>query len=335
MDGSRQRLRDADAAMELRQLKYFTAIVELGSFSRAAREIYVAQPALSHQIAALETELKTQLLVRGARGVRPTNAGLTLYRTASSILRQVDGVRRDVTECVKNPSGSVSIGIPTSTAVLLSLPLLREVRSRYPEIRLQITESLAMLVKELLLHGRLDVALLMNEIPTTSFLSIPLLTETLYLASPSGRQRKDQSDRPVRLAEVVSKPFLLPSRFVPMRQKIDATLVNLGLELNVVSEIDSVRTLKASVEAGLGCTILPWSALHEEAKRRSMRVQKIVDPSISWVISLCMVDRARATPATQAIFELVPRVIASLMRSGTWQGIQLVEGATLPVKIQA
>src|SRR6266566_183405 len=100
--------------MLLRQLRYFTKIVELGSFSRAAREIFIAQPALSNQIAALEAELKTKLLLRGPSGVRPTTAGLTLYRTASSVLRQLDGMRRDVTEHIENPRGPVSIGIPMS-----------------------------------------------------------------------------------------------------------------------------------------------------------------------------------------------------------------------------
>lgn len=313
--------------MDLRQLKYFAAIVEFGSFSRAAREIYVAQPALSHQIAALEAELKTQLLERGARGVRPTSAGLTLYRTASSVLRQIEGIRRNVTECTETPSGSVAIGIPTTTAAMLALPLVQEVRSRYPEIRLQLTESLSTLLKELLLHGRLDMAILLYETTSKNFSLFPLLRETLFLASPPARRRKQDAGRPVRLVELASKPFLLPSRFVPLRQQIETTLANLGLELNVVAEIDSVQTLKASVEAGLGFTILPWSALHKEARERSIDVQKIVSPSMSWNISLCIVDPAAATPAVRAVLDLVPTVISSLMRDRTWRGVQLMDGA--------
>lgn len=315
--------------MELRQLKYFATIVEQGSFSRAAREIYVAQPALSNQIAALESELKTQLLLRGARGVQPTAAGLALYRTASSVLRQVESVRRDVTACKKHPSGSVSIGIPSSTAVGLALPLLREVRAHYPEIRIQITESLATLVKELLVHGRVDMAILLNEKPSKSFRHVPLLSEALYLASPISSCGPQEPSRQIRLADLASVPLFLPSRLVPMRQQIDATTSSLGVELNVIAEIDSVQTLKASVEAGLGSTILPWSALHKEVSRNAIVVQKIVNPTICWTTSVCMADDSKATPAIRAVFDLVPSVIASLTREHGWQGIEVLHAPRL------
>jgi len=309
--------------MFLRQLRYFTKIVELGSFSRAAREIYVAQPALSHQIAALEAELKTQLLLRGPRGVRPTTAGLTLYRTASSVLRQLDSVRRDVTENVENPKGPVSIGIPMSTAGVLALPIIREVRSKYPDIRLQVMETFSGLLKELLLHGRLDMALLLNENTSQNVLSYPLLSETLFLASPPRKGRKGRVMPTVKLVDLSPRPFVLPSRFVPLRQSIESALENVGLVLNVVAEIDSVQTLKASVEAGLGSTILPWSALHKEAKAGTMTVQKIVSPSISWDVSLCTTDRVLNTAAATVVRELIPVIISSLVVNKIWQGVSL------------
>jgi LysR family transcriptional regulator, nitrogen assimilation regulatory protein len=309
--------------MFLRQLRYFTKIVELGSFSRAAREIFVAQPALSNQIAALEAELKTQLLVRGPRGVRPTTAGLTLYRTASSVLRQLDSVRRDVTESVENPRGPVSIGIPMSTAGVLALPIIREVRNKYPDIRLQVMESFSGLLKELLLHGRLDMALLLNENSSRNVLSYPLLSETLFLASPPRKRRGARTSATVKLADLSQRSFVLPSRFVPLRQSIESALENVGLILNVVAEIDSVQTLKAAVEAGLGSTILPWSALHKEAKAGSLSVQKIVEPSISWNVSLCTTDNILNTAAAQVVRELIPAIIATLVQQKHWQGVAL------------
>lgn len=309
--------------MFLRQLRYFTKIVELGSFSRAAREIYVAQPALSNQIAALEAELKTQLLVRGPRGVRPTTAGLTLYRTAASVLRQLDSVRRDVSENVENPQGPVSIGLPMSTAGVLSLPIIREVRTKYPDIRLQVMESFSGLLKELLLHGRLDMALLLNENTSRNVLSYPLLSETLFLASPPKPKRPGRTSTTVKLADLSPRSFVLPSRLVPLRQSIESALENVGLVLNVVAEIDSVQSLKAAVEAGLGCTILPWSALHKEAHAGTIAVQKIVDPSISWTVSLCTTDHILSTTAAQVVRELVPAIITSLVQQKVWQGVTL------------
>lgn len=319
--------------MDLRQLKYFAAIVELGSFSRAAREIYIAQPALSSQIAALEAELDTQLLIRTARGVTPTDAGLTLYRTAGSILRQLDGLRRDVAQCSNNPSGSVSIGISTSTATVLALPLLKKVRSRYPDIRLQITESLSTLLKELLLHGRLDMAVLLNEGSSKNLFSMPLMSEELFLASPKRGIRKRIAG-PVRLAELANKQFVLPSRLVPLRQFIESTLANHGLRLDVVAEIDSIPTLKGAVESGLGCTILPWCALHKEALDGAINVQKILAPSMSWEISLCTISIGALSTAAQTVLQVVPEVVSELRSSHHWQGTELVDkGLHLPQSI--
>ena len=212
--------------MFLRQLRYFTKIVELGSFSRAAREIYIAQPALSHQIAALEAELKTKLLVRGPRGVHPTTTGMHLYRVAISVLRQLESVRRDVIEDLQSPEGPVSIGIPSSTAGVLALPIINRVRSEYPEIRLQVTESFSGLLKELLLHGRLDMALLLDEHNSKNVHSHQILSEALFLASPRRKGHKGSWKSSVSVADLSSRPFVLPSRFVPLRQWIKSTLEN-------------------------------------------------------------------------------------------------------------
>jgi LysR family nitrogen assimilation transcriptional regulator len=314
-----------EVSLDLRQLRNFAKIVELGSFSRASREVYIAQPALSNQIASLEGELKTQLLIRGPRGVRPTTAGVTLYRTVSTVLRQLEAVRRDLTDHVANPIGPVSIGIPTSTAVVLALPIVREVRARYADIHLQITENLSNLLKELLLHGRLDMAILLNESGSKNLFSYPLLTESLFLATrpEKARAKKRHAIKTVNFVELAALHFVLPSRFVPLRQKIESTLDSVGLVLNVVAELDSVQTLKASVMAGLGCTILPWSALHKEAKDGTLLVQQIVNPEMSWDISLCTAERVLPSSSAQAVRELIPEIVSALVLDHTWKGAKL------------
>jgi LysR family nitrogen assimilation transcriptional regulator len=238
----------------------------------------------------------------------------------------LDGVRRDVTEQVENPRGPVSIGIPMSTAGVLALPIIREVRAKYPDIRLQVMESFSGLLKELLLHGRLDMALLLDENASRNLRSYPLLSETLFLASPPRKGRKSRVSPEIELVDLSPRPFVLPSRFVPLRQSIESTLENVGLVLNVIVEIDSVQTLKASVEAGLASTILPWSALHKEAKAGTITVQKIVNPSMSWNVSLCTIDPILNTIAAQVVRDLIPTITSSLVLTKMWQGVTLAEG---------
>ncbi|MBL8584977.1 MAG: LysR family transcriptional regulator, partial [Rhizobiaceae bacterium] len=110
--------------MELRQLRYLIAIIDYGSFSKASGQLNVAQPALSQQIANLEIELAKPLLVRSARGVSPTDAGLRLYRQAQVILAHVEQAKTDVltTDFAEQFVGQVSVGLPTSTSTMVALP---------------------------------------------------------------------------------------------------------------------------------------------------------------------------------------------------------------------
>src|SRR5690606_36587690 len=128
--------------MELRQLRYFIRIVELGSVSRAAKDLYIAQPALSAQISKLEDELGVKVLSRSVRGVTMTQAGESLYLHSQAVLRQIERLRHDVVNVGSRPAGPVSIGVPTSAANVLAGPLISAVQDRYPDIQLRIVESL-------------------------------------------------------------------------------------------------------------------------------------------------------------------------------------------------
>lgn len=110
--------------MELRQLRYFVAIVDHGSLSRAALFLHVAQPALTAQIKHLEDELGAQLLHRSAQGMTSTDAGKVFYEHAQAILKQVGDAKSAVTQSTTRPSGSVTLGLPHSISGALALPLL-------------------------------------------------------------------------------------------------------------------------------------------------------------------------------------------------------------------
>ena len=116
--------------MELRQLRYFVAIVDHGSLSRAALVLHVAQPALTQQLRQLEDELGAQLLHRSAQGVLCTDAGKVFYEHAQAILKQVADARSAVTQSTTRPSGSVTLGLPHSISGALALPLLMAARAQ-------------------------------------------------------------------------------------------------------------------------------------------------------------------------------------------------------------
>src|SRR4051812_1767075 len=110
--------------MELRQLRYFVAIVDHGSLSRAARVLHIAQPALTQQLQQLEQELGARLLHRSAQGMLSTDAGRVFYEHAQAILKQVSDAKSAVTQSTTRPSGTVALGLPQSISGALALPLL-------------------------------------------------------------------------------------------------------------------------------------------------------------------------------------------------------------------
>src|SRR5258708_1982346 len=120
--------------MEVRHLQYFVAIADFGTFSKAAVQLRIAEPAFSQQMTTLEGELGRQLLVRNSRGVKPTGAGLRLYRHARLILRQLEQLRLEVGDQTLDLAGSVAIGLPPTTSTVLPSPLLVPVPQLYPNI---------------------------------------------------------------------------------------------------------------------------------------------------------------------------------------------------------
>jgi len=168
--------------MDIRRLGAFVKIVDTGSLTRAADNLHVAQPALSQQVAALEAQFRQRLLIRSKRGVVPTEAGRTLYRHAQIILRQLSQAHTDVSQSTQTVAGSVSLGLaPYSAGSVLALPLLRLVRERFPGILLQINENFGGVISELVMTGKMDMALIYQPGPIRGVKFEPMFEEDLYL----------------------------------------------------------------------------------------------------------------------------------------------------------
>jgi len=170
--------------MELRQLRYFVRVVELGSMGRAAQDLGVVTSALSQQISRLEGELSTRLLQRGPAGVRPTDAGLAFLRQAQLALRHAD----DAVQAAQQArlSGHVSLGLAPSTSAVLALPLLAAMRERYPSVRVHLVESLSGNLASMLNARQLDLAVLFETASARRWSVSPLLEEKLFLIGAPG-----------------------------------------------------------------------------------------------------------------------------------------------------
>jgi len=208
--------------LDTRRLEAFIKVVDLGSVTRAAKLLNVAQPALSQQIASLESDFKRQLLVRSARGVKPTEAGQILYRYAKSIQRQIDEARRSILDNKPELTGNVTIGLaPLSSATLLATPLLMKVRERFPGIVLHIYDSFGIVLSEMMLKGSMDMAVLYGDRPVTGLDYKPLMREPFFLVAPRSMFSERPQSESVSAAEIVQFDLVLPYRESFLRQAIE------------------------------------------------------------------------------------------------------------------
>src|SRR4051812_48045865 len=209
--------------MDLKQLEYFVRVAELGSFTRAAVELDVAQPALSRQVRLLEVELRQALLLRNGRGAVPTEAGKVLLEHGRGILHQVQRALDDLGRLRGGLSGRVALGLPSSVARVLAVPLTRAVREEMPDAKLSISEALSAGLQEGLTSGRLDIAVLYNAHASREIDVAPLMEEDLLLVRvrPPGLH-EDPPPSPVRLEDVAQLPLVIPSRPNAIRMHVES-----------------------------------------------------------------------------------------------------------------
>ncbi|MET0320551.1 MAG: LysR substrate-binding domain-containing protein [Duganella sp.] len=305
--------------MELRQLRYFVAIVDHGSLSRAALALHVAQPALTQQLRQLEDELGVQLLHRSAQGMLNTDAGRIFYEHAQAILKQVADARSAVVQSAERPGGSVTLGLPHSISGALALPLLTATRARYPEIALQLTEELTGNLHEQLRSGRVNLAVLFDDGQLGQFATTPLVEEALRYICRSGGPYASAAPS-LTLAQAVAVPLILPGPQHGVRPRIDSVLRGAGLALSSVIEINSIAILKSALLADLGATILPAAPVLDELQRGSLSALPIHAPAISRTVVLCASKNIPLTNAAQAVGALVHNVCHALCASGAWPG---------------
>jgi len=297
--------------MNLRRLKYFVKIVDIGSLTQAADVLHIAQPALSQQLATLEGEVRQQLLVRTKRGVTPTEAGKVLYRHAQLILRQCDQAQVDMVAAGRGLSGAVSVGLaPGTAAATLALPLLRIVRARHPGVLPYLNESYGSTLSELIMNGRMDLAVLYGGKVTVHGLTfIPLLREQLYLVGPKSLPAPPEV---VPLSALAEMDLYLPRPYNVVRRLVDEAFIGAGMVPRVIAEIESASTLTSVIADGLGMSILPASMAREVANACGAWQSRIVDPAIEAPLALCQSDHLPLSEPAQAVKEILLELVAAL-----------------------
>ena len=312
--------------MELRQLRYFAAIAKHGSFSKAAEQVFVAQSALSHQLAQLEAELETRLLHRSRRGVELTEAGRIFLAHATAILRQVDDAKASVRNLAGSPSGKLVFGVPHSASNALALPLLQAVRQQLPKVELELTEELTGNLVQQLRSGQINLALLLDDGSLGEFACEYLLDEALALISPASAP--DRPRTAVTLQQALELPLILPAHPHGVRPIIEAAARAQGLPApNVIADISSVSILRTTLLAGLAHTLLPVMPLQHDLIAGTLCAVAVENPTLTRRLALCASKHIPLSAAATAVARLTADLTRNLCTTGIWQGAALIPKA--------
>jgi LysR family transcriptional regulator, nitrogen assimilation regulatory protein len=292
--------------MELRQIRYFIHVASLRSFTKAARGLNVAQPALSRHIQSLEDELRTKLLFRTTRGVVPTDAGLTLMRMGESVLSYVEQMREEVSRAAEVPSGNVIVGMPQSISPALAPRLMEVCRERLPMVTLRVTEGLSVFLEEWLNVAKIDLALMTDPGKVLTLHTSLVAQEQMVLVGPTGRMPPGDS---IVFADIAKLPLLIAHGF---RRLVDPLTNSRGVKFNYSMELDSIAIIKEMIKRGFGYSIMPYATVHVEASNGELGVMGIVEPSLKRDFAIAVNARRPLSAAVKAVRDVMVEVLGQI-----------------------
>lgn len=300
--------------MELRQLDHLRMIAEQGSISAAARALGIAQPSLSQSLRALEAEIGDRLFLRSRFGAQLTELGLMVSEHADEIARNVAQIRAKALYTRENPVGEVRVGWPTTVAHQLRQPIVREVRERFPGIRLRVVERMSGSLREWLLAGRLDLAIVYLADGEAGLAITPIVTEDLYLIT--GGPGNERARALVTMQEVCGLPLVLPGPANALRRNVEAVAAAAGLALNVALEVESLVQMKEVARDGQHHTVLPFTAVQQEIRQGTLIARRIVRPAVRRRLALALSTARPPSQATQRVTEIVEAAARRALLAG-------------------
>jgi LysR family nitrogen assimilation transcriptional regulator len=295
--------------MDLRQLRYFLAIAEAGSFTAAARRLHVSQPALGYQVKQLEERHGLTLLERHSRGVALTPAGLILADHARRIFAEVEAAEGALAALRAAPVAALTLGVAPTPGRALA-PELVAASGSGAEARLALREGLSDELARAVSAGELDAALCYDPLGTERLEAIPLYTEDLYLVGSPGVVGGSGD---IEFADVSRLPLVVDGRFQAGRRLIEAAAREKGLRLDMI-EAEAVTVKRELLVRHGRCSIVPLGLFFEEIRAGQLVARRVVSPTIGRTLVLLLrrgLDPLRARALEQALRPLVAERIAS------------------------
>src|SRR5229473_5728975 len=293
--------------MELRSLAYFARIAELGSITRAAAHLRLAQPALTRHVQRLEEELGVALFTRANRGVRLTEAGQKLLDGAARILRDVERTSDEIRAQDAHPSGRIILGITPTLCPILVPELFARMRREFPLVELKVMHAGMVRLEAFIIDGHVDIALLSELSRSRLIGSTRLAQEEMVLVTKPGA-------RPggiVSGEELSQTPLILGDG---LRAAMVALLAGRGIELHVEIEVNDHETIRLMVQQGAAASILPHSSVARECAKGLLEAHRITEDGIFRTLARGVRVSRTASLAREAVVRTITQVVADMER---------------------
>lgn len=291
--------------MNLEQLESFLTVAETGHFTKAAAQLHIAQPTLSRQIATLESELGSQLFHRARGNITLTVAGEILRPVAIRMLADAEQIRVQMQELAGLRWGRVRLGAPPSMCVSVVAEVVGPYHRDYPGVDLHLRESGSRHLLDELIHGTLDLALVVasqhDPSAAESLMHVPLFLEELVVIA-ADRQHFNAEEDQLTLHELAELPQIVFSESYDLRAATMDAYRQLELEPNVVLDGAEMDAVLRFVERGLGVAVVPATVLLDRPNLSSCR---LVEPSLTRTISLAHRQDVTLSKATTAMQNLI------------------------------
>jgi LysR family nitrogen assimilation transcriptional regulator len=296
--------------MDLREIRYFVAVAQTGSFFAASQSLNVSQPAVSLQVKQLEEELGVQLLKRHSRGVTVTRPGILFLEQAHNILGAVERAHPLLKPFRGVTAETLSIGASPTPARLLVLELLTAVRDR-PDLQIEIREGSTKTLTADVAGGRLDLALCYDFAPDERVRVCTFYEEDLALVGPP--DLVEGGGAPIDFIDLARFPLVVNANTNAGRQFVDRVAVDLGVTLNVVSEAEPANVKRELLVRHRRCSIVPYGLFIDDIDEGRLNARPIRRPSISLPLHLLarkgFPDR-RLQKVRELLQEIVDRIVA-------------------------
>jgi len=307
--------------LNLNKLEIFAAVVRAGSFSAAAEQLLLTQPAVSQHVQDLERSLGTRLFVRGRRGVTLTAAGERLAEYTRAIFQLVAEAQNAVTDVAHLAAGRIRVGATPGISVYLLPEPIQEFHSRYPKLHVSVQTAITPQIVDDLHLGKLDLGLIEGELeepleePLHRAIAVQVL-QTVEQWAAVGPKHPWWGRAAVEISELGAQTLILRQRSSQTRIWLDGVLHQHGLHPQVGAEFDNVESIKRAVINGMGVTLLPAYAVQQEVESGRLWLLHLSGADLERTLKLLWNRETHLSPVARAFLACLGRCAPELMADG-------------------